>query len=239
MSADGHTIRHGGIIAAGTGSRLSAAGIALPKPLVPVAGRPLLRHVLDNFRAASIDMISIILNENSGACVDWLDGNAGDIDIDLIVKTTPSSIASFRIIADRLAGTRAVISTVDAWIPDCGFKRFVEATAEMPADALGLAVTDRVDDEKPLWVDLDPASGRVRALGEGTGSHVTAGLYALPLALTFPNATAFSRLRDYLRWVIESGRPVYGILVPNVVDVDRVADMAAAERLAALETNTP
>ncbi len=223
-------IARGGIIAAGEGSRLRAAGLTTPKPLVPVSGRPLLAHVLDNFRAAGIYHLSIIFNEEGGACVRWLEANAADLDIDLIVKTTPSSFASFRIIADRLRGARAVISTVDAWIPGDGFCGFVDAARKFPADAWVLGVTDRVDDEKPLWVDLDAASGRLRALGGASGSHATAGLYALPAETNFPESMEFARLRDYLGWVVESGRPVFGVPVAQVIDVDRPDDIAAAER---------
>jgi len=228
-------IRRGGIIAAGAGSRLRAAGWALPKPLVPVAGRPLLAHVLDNFRAASIARISIILNRRGGDCVDWLAAHARDIDIDLVVETTPSSFASFRIVARRMAGARAVISTVDAWIPNNGFRDFVARARAFPAQALVLAVTERVDDEKPLWVTLDGATGRVRALGGAAGDHATAGIYALPADLLFPEGVGFASLRDYLRFVVDSGYPVYGVTVPDVVDVDRTVDIAAAEHLAAAE----
>ncbi len=223
----------GGIIAAGEGSRLRAAGVTLPKPLVAVAGRPLLHHVLENFRTAGITRISIIFNAASPACEAWLNANAGDLDIDLVVRTTASSFESFRIVAGRLAGARAVISTVDAWIPNNGFARFAAAAAALPADAWGLGVTERVDDEKPLWVDQDAASGRVTALGGPSGTAVTAGLYALPAAASFPEGAEFGRLRDYLRWVVESGRPVIGLPVPDVVDVDRTSDIAAAERFAA------
>jgi len=231
-TAAGAALR-GGIIAAGEGSRLRAAGVTLPKPLVTVAGRPLLQHVLDNFRAAAIARIAIILNESSPQCVGWLDANARDLAIDLVVKTTASSFESFRIVAARLAGARAVISTVDAWIPNNGFASFVAAAAALPADAWGLGVTTRVDDEKPLWVDLDPASGRVTALGGASGTAVTAGLYALPAAAAVPPDASFARLRDYLGWVVASGRPVIGIPVPDVVDVDRTSDIAAAETIAA------
>jgi NDP-sugar pyrophosphorylase family protein len=226
-------ISRGGVIAAGAGSRLRAAGVTLPKPLVSVAGQPLLRHVLDNFRSASIATISIILNETSSACEAWLDANARDLDIDLVVKTTASSFESFRIIAARLAGGRAVISTVDAWIPNRGFARFVEAAAALPADAWILGVTERIDDEKPLWLERDPASGRLTALGGETGDAVTAGLYVLPEAAALPEPARFARLRDYLRWLVDAGQPVYAVAVADVVDVDRMADIAAAEQLAA------
>ena len=42
---------------------------------------------------------------------------AGDFDLDMIVRTTPSSYASFQIVASRLVGAPAVITTVDAVMP--------------------------------------------------------------------------------------------------------------------------
>ena len=44
-------IMRGGIIAAGEGSRLRQAGYTEPKPLVPVAGTPLIERVIGNFLA--------------------------------------------------------------------------------------------------------------------------------------------------------------------------------------------
>jgi hypothetical protein len=44
----------GGIIAAGEGSRLRQSGFAMPKPMVPIAGVPLIESVIRNFRAARI-----------------------------------------------------------------------------------------------------------------------------------------------------------------------------------------
>jgi len=53
----------GGIIAAGEGSRLRQAGWAVPKPMVPVAGVPLIESAIRNFVAAGITRLSIIVNE--------------------------------------------------------------------------------------------------------------------------------------------------------------------------------
>jgi NDP-sugar pyrophosphorylase family protein len=45
----------GGIIAAGHGTRLRADGYRVSKPMVPVAGRPLIDLTLERFRAAGSD----------------------------------------------------------------------------------------------------------------------------------------------------------------------------------------
>jgi NDP-sugar pyrophosphorylase family protein len=225
-------IVRGGIIAAGEGSRLRAGGWRMSKPMVPVAGRPLMDHALDRFRAAGITRLTVIINEASDDCRRWLDGHAGDLDIDLIVRTTPSSYASFRLVAERLAGAPAVITTVDGVMASEDFRAFVAAAAGFPADATVLGLTDLVDDEKPLWADLDPNDGRITGLGGARGSHVTAGLYVLPARRAAEPGAGFDRLRDYLGWLVGQGQRVYGVVLPRVFDIDRAADIAAAERAA-------
>ncbi len=55
-------IRRAMILAAGRGTRLAPITDTTPKPLVPVAGRPLLEHILDFLRAGGIDDVVINLH---------------------------------------------------------------------------------------------------------------------------------------------------------------------------------
>lgn len=223
-------ILRGGIIAAGNGTRLRADGWRVSKPMVPVAGRPLIDHALDRFRAVGIRHLTIIINEESDDCQQWLADQAGEFDIDLVIRTTPSSYASFRIVADRLAGARALITTVDSIMPLDDFRRFVADSANFPGDAVVLGLTDHVNDEKPLWSTLDSTDGRIRRLGADRGSHVTAGLYVLPARWTAGPDAGFARLRDYLVWLVAAGHPLYGIVLPSTFDIDRAHDIVLAER---------
>ncbi len=50
------------VLAAGRGTRLAPATDRLPKPLMPVAGRPMLAHILDFLRAGGIDEVVINLH---------------------------------------------------------------------------------------------------------------------------------------------------------------------------------
>ena len=201
-----------------------------------MSGRPLIAHALDRFRASGIGKISVIINEDSADCRRWLDRHAGDLDLDLIVRTTPSSYVSFQLVADRLSGAPSIITTVDSIMPVESFGRFVEASAGFPEDAVVLGLTEHVDDEKPLWATLDSADGRVRRLGDNNGGLVTAGLYVLPARRPVEPAAGFAKLRDFLGWLVASAYPVYGIVLPQVFDIDRAHDIAAAER-AASSTN--
>jgi NDP-sugar pyrophosphorylase family protein len=224
-----YPILQGGIIAAGDGSRLRADGYRVSKPMVPVAGRPLIDHALDRFRAAGIRRLTIIINDKSDDCRQWLHEHGGDFDLDLIVRTTPSSYASFQLVVGRLAGAPAVITTIDAIMPINDFHIFAKSASGFTKDAVVLGLTDHIDDENPLWATLNAADGRIRQLGGGDGSHVTAGLYWLPAQRPPEPTTGFARLRDYLGWLVAEHQPVYGVVLPRVFDIDRARDIVAAE----------
>lgn len=224
-------IASGGILAAGEGSRLKRDGWAVPKPLVPVAGVPLIERVLSNFIAAGMTGAAIIFNEQEKDCVRFVRQRFGELDLSILLRTTASSLESFRAIEPLLPPGPALVSTVDAWCEPSDFLAFVEPAASIARSETVLAVTPFVEDERPLWVRLD-AQGRVTGLGGTSGDAVTAGIYFFSeRARRLEPPPGLARLRDFLRWLVEAGEPVRAISIPMVVDVDRSADVAVAEAL--------
>jgi NDP-sugar pyrophosphorylase family protein len=220
----------GGIIAAGEGSRLRAGGYAMPKALVPVGGVPLIEAVIGNFRAAGIESLVIIVNDESRACEAFVRGRFPTLDVDVVVKTTRSSLESFLEVGARLGRGAALVSTVDAWCRPADFARFVEAGRRRLPEGSVLGVTPLVADEKPLRATVD-ASGRITRLGEGAGPMVTAGFYLLSAAARAEAPPLhLPRLRDYLAWLGER-QPLYAEVIDTVVDVDRPEDVALAEKI--------
>ena len=221
----------GGVIAAGEGSRLKELGVA--KPMIEVGGVPLIAHVLGNFEAAGIASAAVIFNEAQKDCAAFVRERFGKLVSKIVVKTTRSSLESFREILDAAPAGRLLVSTVDAYCPPDEFVRFVRRAEELPSDATVLAVTGYVHDEKPLWVTTTRA-GRVKVVGGASGDAVTAGIYVFPekvRQLGIPSS--LGRLRDFLAWLAESGEPIEAVDIPKVVDVDRAEDLAVAEELAA------
>lgn len=226
-------IAAGGVIAAGEGTRLS--GLQSPKPLVEVAGRPLIEHVLSNFEAAGIVPVAVILNESGGDCAAFVRRRFPKTVAPLLIRTTASSLESFRAILAAADPGRLLVSTVDAICSREDFVEFVRRAQEAPGDGAALGVTTFVDDEKPLWVRTESGGGegRIAAIGGAAGDAVTAGLYVVPERLRRAEIPeGLSRLRDYLGWLASSGERVDAIPVGRVVDVDRPDDLAAAEALA-------
>ena len=227
----GLDLRAGGILAAGDGSRLREDGWTIAKPLVPVEGVPLIAHVIENFLAAGIENLSIIFNAREEDCAEFVRSRFPGADIRILVKTTASSLESYREIARMLPPGPALVSTVDAWCPRPDFLEFARRAAGAPAEETVLAVTPFVADENPLWVRLDPA-GRVTEIGGASGNAVTAGMYLFPERVrNLPGPATLGRLREYLAWLVERGETVRGIGIEAVVDVDRESDIALAAAL--------
>ena len=225
-------IRSGAVIAAGEGSRLKDFGV--PKPLVEVAGAPLIAHVLDNLEAAGITSVAVIFNERERDCEAYVRERYPRLVTQIQVKSTRSSLESFREILKIAPAGRLLVSTVDAFCPTKDFVRFVRRAEERPSDATVLAVTRYVHDEKPLWVNLARGhEGRVSAIGGSRGDAVTAGIYVFPEAVRRMKIPfTLGRLREFLAWLASEDQPVEAVEIEKVVDVDRPEDVAIAEELA-------
>jgi D-glycero-alpha-D-manno-heptose 1-phosphate guanylyltransferase len=221
-----------GIIAAGEGSRLADAVPGLPKPLIPVAGRPLAHWVVDGLAAAGAGSVTILTNSRGAAVAPSLIQAFPALDFDPLTADTASSFESFRLVCMRLAETEEsfLVSTTDALILPNEVARFWRECHDISPE-IGLAVTAHVDDEKPLWADLGK-DGRVTGLGAAAREKtaVTCGLYYMTRAAAkrLPPADAHRRLRDFLASQAAAGR-VHGVLLSKTLDVDRPQDLAAAE----------
>jgi NDP-sugar pyrophosphorylase family protein len=127
-----------------------------------------------------------------------------------------------------------VLLTVDALMPPALLGDFI-AAAHRHGDADGvLALTDFVDDEKPLWVRRDN-QGRVTAIGAPAAASgwITAGFYTFHprifREIDAARAAGFSALRQFLGSLVERGYRIYAEPVAKTMDVDRCEDIAAAE----------
>lgn len=230
----------GGIIAAGEGSRLKRDGLTMPKSMVPIAGIPLIERVVQNFTQVGITRLHIIFNESDRECAAFVRERFPGLDIHCIVKTTRSSYESFWEIGQQSGPAPILMSTVDWICPDSAFRSFVDRALRQGSGQTGscrqasavLAVTPFVADEKPLWVTTDP-SGRVTTVGGSSGDVVTAGLYLLfgPVFAQAPHPFTLGRLRDFLGWLVDRSIPVYGVVIDQVIDVDRAEDLQLAEAL--------
>lgn len=64
------------IIAAGEGSRLVQEGVKLPKPLVNLCGKPMIRRLIDIMLSCNAESLSIIVNEQMTEVREYLENSS-------------------------------------------------------------------------------------------------------------------------------------------------------------------
>lgn len=231
------------IIAAGEGSRLVQEGVALPKPLVDLDGRPMIRRLIDIFSQCDARSLSVIVNEQMTDVRAYLEKIAPELPFDfhLVVKSTPSSMHSFYEVSRVLPAGKFILTTVDTIFREPDFSRYAHAFADAPADVDGMmAVTTFIDDEKPLYVDVDPASESITAFRDtptGSDRYISGGIYGLNAraldVLSKCMERGISRMRNYQRALLETGLKLRAYDFGKIVDVDHAADIRTAKEFIA------
>jgi NDP-sugar pyrophosphorylase family protein len=222
-----------GIIAAGLGERLRAAGILTPKPLIAVGGKTLLERAIHSACEAGAEEIAVIVNAEHREVERYVRERRWPVAVQLTVGTTPSSMESFFALQGTLGDSPFLLLTVDAVYRHGTLARLAEAAvAAGPAGTL--AVTRFVDDEKPLRAAVDER-GKIAALGDraATSPWVTSGVYFFfPVVyslVTEARDRKLGALRQFLALLLEKGHELHALAVEKSIDVDRPQDIAAAE----------
>jgi NDP-sugar pyrophosphorylase family protein len=224
-----------GIFAAGMGSRFQEAGWRQPKPLIALHGKPLIAHVLENLFRAGIEEVDLLLNKEplSDPVDTYVKALPDASRVRVWRKTTRTSYESFCFLMDRIGSPPFLLSTVDTIFPVDALKDFLVIRSYPSSCRLALAVTDRVHDEKPLWVEISE-EGKILNMGESVSEKesVTAGLYLVLRELAEPaTARPFAALRDFLVDVVEKGGEVWAKRFPMALDIDCPEDIRMAESL--------
>lgn len=257
------------IIAAGEGSRLAAEGVPQPKPLVRVGDECLIDRLIRIFMDNDADEIVVICNDQTAQVSHHLvqlqrDGLQGrPVPLRFVVKSTPSSMHSLYEISPFLSGAPFILTTVDTIFREEEFRDYVAAfrndnslrlTAGLPPSTILMGVTSYIDDEKPLYVDVDvdmnitafrdtpsplhlpPStlhpSPSTLLPSPSTLQHVSAGIYGLgsdALSVLWRCvARGERRMRNFQRALIAEGLSVKAWPFSKVLDIDHASDILKA-----------
>jgi NDP-sugar pyrophosphorylase family protein len=227
------------IIAAGEGSRLVQEGVAMPKPLVDLDGRPMIRRLIDIFCECGAENISIIVNEQMTQVREYLEGVKAQlcVPLNLVVKSTPSSMHSFYEVSSIFPeGSKFILTTVDTIFKADEFKRYAAAFAADEAADGYMAVTSFIDDEKPLYIDVD-ADNTITAFRDQPWDgvrYISGGVYGLtsPALTVLQNCmnNGVSRMRNYQRALVDAGLKLKAYPFKKIVDVDHAGDIDTAKQ---------
>ena len=235
------------IIAAGEGSRLQQEGVALPKPLVELNGTPMIQRLIDIFCSCNAEKISLIVNEQMTAVQEFVRSyadvvRAREVEFELTVKSTPSSMHSFYEVSRGFDGRKFILTTVDTIFRPEDFRPYAEAFENAPADIDGMmAVTQYIDDEPPLYVETDPAMNITGFLDNrpDDARYISGGIYALDgkalKVLGECIEEGVSRMRNFQRALVSAGLRLKAFDMGKILDVDHQSDILKAEEF--LNTN--
>ena len=225
-----------GIISAGKGNRLASEGFDMPKPLVQIGGVPMIERLARVMMHCGADRIAVIVNADNPETADFVRRISDRLPIDLVVKSTPTPMHSLMELAPYLEADRFCVTTVDTVFPENRFIAMMQEFSDTPYDGL-MGVTPFIDDEKPLYVEVDD-SMMIKGFLDDKGScrYVSAGIYALKAsALEILKGCVESgqtRMRYFQRQLLERGLHLKAFDMGRVIDVDHVSDIVKANQLA-------
>lgn len=224
------------IIAAGEGSRLAKEGFTLPKPMVSLHGEMLIDRLIGIFMRNNAEKILVIINEESPLLEMHLMGLSENMPIQIVKKTTPSSLHSvYELFKSDPGLSEVCLTTTDTVFREEEFNAFITEFAENTDLEGQMAVTAFIDDESPLYVAVDD-DDRITAFTDDNSTDtpfVSGGIYCLRRkAIETVNAAVengVSRMRNFQRQLVEDGLHLKAYPFTKIVDVDHVSDIQTAE----------
>ncbi len=226
---------HYAIIAAGEGSRLAQEGVARPKPLVELGGEPMIMRLFNIFCRCNAESISVIINDFMPEVKAFLDSLTLDVPLNVVIKSTPSSMHSFWELSKVMKPGKFCLTTVDTIFREDDFARYIAAfEADDKHDGLW-AVTPFIEDEKPLYVDVDCCMN-IKAFCDKPfdgAKYVSGGVYAMS-DKAFPVLNqcieaGVSRMRNFQRALVEAGMKLKAFSIDKIIDVDHASDIEVAQ----------
>ncbi|MEQ1871592.1 MAG: NTP transferase domain-containing protein [Vicinamibacterales bacterium] len=229
------------ILAAGTGTRLADARGDVPKPLMPVAGVPLIRHALDHALSAGCEDAVIVIGHDAARVRAAIEALHHPLALTFVTTPDPALPNGVSLLASEpVTRPRFFLQMVD--------HLFAEPTLQaLVAEPFAAREGGRVlVDGAPVNLDLDDATKvqlvgrRVLAIGKGLEQWdaIDAGCFALTHAVydalrKAPAGEPRSVSSGMRQLVLDGALTAVDVRGVPWMDVDTPADREAAERLLA------
>ena len=236
----------GVIMAGGFGTRLKPLTIHRPKPMVPIANRPIMEHIVELLKRHGItDLISILYFQPEQITQHFGDGSAFGVRMRYVTADADYGTAgAVRNAWDLIEGDRVLVISGDV-LTDFDLGEIVAAHEAREAEAT-IALT-AVENPRAFGIVIaDPETGRVERFlekptwGEVFSDTINTGIYVLePEALSrVPPQTNFDFSKDLFPQMLREGARLFGHVargywrdVGNLVEYRRANDDALAGRV--------
>ncbi|WP_103536017.1 glucose-1-phosphate thymidylyltransferase [Streptomyces sp. SM11] len=205
------------VLSGGSGTRLRPISYAMPKQLVPIAGKPVLEYVLENIRGLGITDVGMIVGDWAQEIIKAIgNGSRFGLRITYIRQERPLGIAHcVRLARDYLAGDDFVLYLGDIMLDgdlSAHARKFAECR---PAASI---IVRQVRDPRAFGVIELDAAGQVRRLvekpSEPRSDLAAIGVYFFTAEVhravdaIAPSARGELEITDALQWLLEHGARV-------------------------------
>ncbi|MGE5351015.1 MAG: nucleotidyltransferase family protein [Acidobacteriota bacterium] len=236
------------ILAAGESSRLKAEGLKIPKAMISINGETIIERIIRLSVSNGVSSIYCIINEEEQALRDFFLKGDFQVPVKLVIRTTESSMHSLFSLAHYLSEEPFLLTTCDSVFDASEFSKYVssikdssvkdssvkDSSANESQSCQGvLAVTQYIDDEKPLCVEME-GDCDITSFSDSKEGYkwATGGIYYFSPGIfemiNKAHELKISRLRNFLRLLLSSGYKLKGYPFSKIIDIDHLSDIKAA-----------
>lgn len=224
------------IIGAGESSRIRAEGLKNSKHLIKINNEFLIDRIIRIAVNNGAEKVVCIINSKEPELKQHLLSADFGVPLKLLVNDTESSMHSLFALAPFLTDKLFCLATTDSVFMEKEFSDFVNySLKQKDADGV-LAVTDFIDDEKPLCVETDE-NNIIKNFSDSKEGYnwATGGIYFLSPEIfneiELARQKNISKLRNFFRLLVEQNYKLIAFPFSKIVDVDHVSDIKKAEEL--------
>ena len=228
------------VLAAGRGKRMGALTDDLPKPMLPLLGRPMLEHIVERLRAAGVADILLVTGYRAETIEEHF---AGDSGIRFVRQASIDGTARAALLGRDFAGSDPVLFTFGDIVIDA--EDYAGILARLLDDpGVPAVVGVKYVDDPYQGAAVYEQDGRVVRIiekpprGESTTNWNSAGLYAFRpvmfeyLARVEPSPRGEYEFTSAVAMLLEAGeRLTLYAIHGDWRDVGRPEDIAVAEKL--------
>lgn len=195
------SLRHAIVLAAGRGTRMGAITSEMPKPMLPVRGRPMLEHVLEGLAEAGVEKFLVVVGYHREIIEEHF--RHWRLPVEFRVQEPVDGTGSAARLGREFAGDSPFLLTFGDIL--CGPQAYTacgRVLDECPATVAALGVKDVDDPWRGAAVYVE--EGTVRRIvekppiGTSTTRWNSAGLYALrPIAFPYLDRLQPSSRNEY------------------------------------------
>jgi NDP-sugar pyrophosphorylase family protein len=234
------------ILSAGLGTRISPHFNGLYKPMVPVAGMPMIEFQLRSIEYAGIDKVAILLRREYKSVGDYIVSLGLRVRLDVFFEDTCGGAYSLFALSDVLRReSDFFLFSVDSIFAPNSLKEFVTSRAGKTTPEIVTWVTHK-SDQDTNYVGVVMSDKRVVDFGKHIQhcDYIAEGPFHCQISVLNRDLVreagrkGIVGLSNYFSYLLSSGITLGGYMVDTVFDVDTPADAKRANSFLAGAVDT-